>query len=800
MNAQHLISPASPGHSVRRRGILVAIVILAAVVRFLPDFRAEIIPVHDSLQYLSSLQIYYSGLTTHGEMPLWIPYGRYGNVAFLTTMYLTPFTYTAAAVGALFGVQDVLCLFKAVVFVEYVIFCLGTIGLGLLLFRRFQTLVFLAIGTVLSFTWIVSIDSAFHTYYLLPTILANLVLLFRTGRLRYLALAGLVAVCSSVGNIPYYPPLLALLLTIFCVLHLLWRDRPSPRWTMGWPDAAAFVLFGLGAAVYLSCFLLNFRHLACGSPDRTAAGTVPLDVFLTYAGVTKPVPLAWAFLSGSVTHGDTVFYIGLLPLVLFFVAIWAVPRRDALIFAAMAVFLVLFSFGGYTARMAYHFPGMAYYRHVGLIFGQARFFILMAAAYGFDAMMGRAGRLSSWLTVDAMRRWRRLLDDRRRLVLVAATLCMIVAEFVRASHDGASPWHFSLYPPTRPFSSYEMGWPMFRLVLYPIVLWLCWVFLNERSRNRGGILAIALLAGLALDLGSWTGCVIQNWPGEDPRITEKGRDVFRPHALEYRPTRVSPILLHERDPSLLLLGRHIRVVTTPYVHAYAVAGVDPCAPVYRTDFVEAGVGELLRQGGVLSDKVWCRRTLGCQFPKIRVVPDASFTHVTEGGQPMLLEKSIVSAVAATPKSEKGADPAALAPQSEKDVAPATSAPPNDEEGVVVTSFSWNGITIDVDAPKGERTWLYYADAYRAGWRAWRNGQSVPIVRANWGFKAIELEPGKNTVRMTYFDSLGSTAYVAQVGMSLIMAVWVCAVIAGSVLAPAPRGRRQPPLADKTATG
>ena len=62
---------------------------------------------------------------------------------------------------------------------------------------------------------------------------------------------------------------------------------------------------------------LHFQDLAGFSIGRDPdSHAVDLAVYLSYAGVTKPLPLAAAFLTGMHTHGDNTFYVGLVTIAL----------------------------------------------------------------------------------------------------------------------------------------------------------------------------------------------------------------------------------------------------------------------------------------------------------------------------------------------------------------------------------------------------------------------------------------------------------------------------------------------------
>jgi uncharacterized membrane protein YfhO len=81
--------------------------------------------------------------------------------------------------------------------------------------------------------------------------------------------------------------------------------------------------------------------------------------------------------------------------------------------------------------------------------------------------------------------------------------------------------------------------------------------------------------------------------------------------------------------------------------------------------------------------------------------------------------------------------------------------------------------LEAEAP--EPAVLVLSDTFDPRWRAWDNGQPVPIVRADHAFRAVFLAPGRHRVEFRYrqssvFVGLGITlATVAALGVAGLMA-------------------------------
>jgi uncharacterized membrane protein YfhO len=61
-----------------------------------------------------------------------------------------------------------------------------------------------------------------------------------------------------------------------------------------------------------------------------------------------------------------------------------------------------------------------------------------------------------------------------------------------------------------------------------------------------------------------------------------------------------------------------------------------------------------------------------------------------------------------------------------------------------------------------------SDTYYPGWQAYVDGKRVPILRANWMFRALELPAGAHTVEMRY-EPTGQTAGWVLAALSLLVA-------------------------------
>lgn len=73
--------------------------------------------------------------------------------------------------------------------------------------------------------------------------------------------------------------------------------------------------------------------------------------------------------------------------------------------------------------------------------------------------------------------------------------------------------------------------------------------------------------------------------------------------------------------------------------------------------------------------------------------------------------------------------------------------PEKEQSVRIDSYESN--TVELTVQSQERSLLFLSDSYFPGWKAYVNEKPTSIYRANYLFRAIVIEPGKQKVRFEY---------------------------------------------------
>jgi hypothetical protein len=100
------------------------------------------------------------------------------------------------------------------------------------------------------------------------------------------------------------------------------------------------------------------------------------------------------------------------------------------------------------------------------------------------------------------------------------------------------------------------------------------------------------------------------------------------------------------------------------------------------------------------------------------------------------------------------------------------------ESLDITAYGPNAIHLK--AKTSVEAYLVLSEVYYPGWRAYVDGRAEPILRANYAFRAVYLEPGYHEVRLV-FEPLSW-----KVGLGISVATWVGLIVWGLL---SWRGRR-----------
>lgn len=731
VRAIHRAHPSA--HNTKPSRVLTSYTVVLVLVCNVLLLASKVVPVHDLMYKYQVFHYFYCTFAHLRELAHWVPYGEYGIPAYYYQLiFLTPFSYLVGFLGAIFSVSNTLILFKASMILEELVFALGLSLLVTRLFSSFLPQLMIITGGILSTSWLIQPHINFNAHYALPLVINFLVLFCRTRQLKFLWVSGITEILSLIGNVVYFAPLHLLVAVLFVLPSIVRRPRLFTHLVR--PTAILGIL-----PIILILLLAMLVYFANGSLEGTvnlSSGRDPLtyratlDSFLQYGGVSVGTT-GFGMLTGSMPHWDNTYYIGLLPLVLFAWSILIIRNPYFLGLTAAALCLTWISIGGIFAALAYEIPGFSLYRHIGLVFGIVNLLVLVASGYGVQYMhryiCGRSSR-------------KPLRFDEWTALFVGAGVLMICDIFL-----SEQPNHFLVIIPTQTPWQCEV---LCRLGVYGVCGVAIWLLVRGTAlgMDRKHVLVGVLVAlSYIVDMGIFKADVIRTAPSTDFLYSPK---IFQSSQLPYIGQR-SMEASEGRAKEVFKLARSFpNVRNEHYTVLYPFAHMDPCRPETRVQMLCSGVFHMIRlRGGnpqmhpnqnfLPKHDLGFLKSLGCQAPKLRLfdhvqiaaddeAAKSMFRHLPDASQMLILSGYAGAAVATD--NVKPQDDTLLGK-------------------ITVRSFSPNKLCAEAVVRTASPVWLFYADAWHPDWNAAVNGQTVPVAKANIGFKAIPLKPGLNSIEI-----------------------------------------------------
>jgi hypothetical protein len=97
--------------------------------------------------------------------------------------------------------------------------------------------------------------------------------------------------------------------------------------------------------------------------------------------------------------------------------------------------------------------------------------------------------------------------------------------------------------------------------------------------------------------------------------------------------------------------------------------------------------------------------------------------------------------------------------------------PSRQADVQVVHYDANGLELEVNSPA--EGYLFLSDPFYPGWRAKVDGEPVPILRANYAFRAVPVPASVHQVTMTFRPSswsIGLAITALTIVILLVLAV------------------------------
>ena len=675
------------------------------------------LPFQDTLYIYETFAIAYNQLFQTGELAQWLPYSNYGIPTYLHDITnFPPFYIVTFALGAALKVRNIWALFDCAVAIDVAIFTFGTY----LLLRQFSSRTAAAVITAGALWTLVLEWNLYFTLRLvalMPLALFFLVRWARSGSLVTLSLSVVIAVISCLGVAQYFAPYYALFY-VCCTVALWIADRPLLRVSRSIPFIGIGIFAVVSAAAVTYLYMASIRGLHFLSYGRDpVTGKVDLDIFLNYGGL-QVFKVLEALVALPTESKTPLFYAGGVTLVLAFYALWRARSSEMWAFAALTAVFTLFCAGPYSpvARLAFYFPGMSYFRHVGVMYAVPKLLLGVVAAIGLDAALNQ-------------------LDKARDTVLRLSYVIGALAIAVAAAY----------YPLADFFERPIVGGAGLSsiLLLFAAVGGIALIGPIFRHANHATISVLLLLTTLV------QGAAYQHLFRDNLNSSwQPPSELTRVHAIKF---------VERRDDDEIRTTspyREIEQQGVVYAQLDTFLQIDECASTGHFEYDTLWVHRLLEKvfgGDTAYDDLQAQfsehhvkpavaHILGCGVSKIQWVPAAVGEDAANGKEPLI---GCVNQALCL-ESSTGAQKVLQWPRGEPPAAPSLSS-----QGINLDHFSLNDLVISLTVISSG--WLVYADSFFPGWHAEVDGQSVPIWRANFAFKAVELAPGHHVVRFYFSD-------------------------------------------------
>lgn len=655
----------------------------------------------DNASSFEGFHFFYNHFFFYKELPQWMPYYSFGIPAhYWQIAFLNPINYLAILLGSLFQATDILFVFKVCLLLEQQVFLLGLYLLARKLYVSRATVFLVCLGGIASLFSLNQLPYDFFFYYMFPWVVFCFMRFLETKRPEWFWMSGIMTLAWLMGNTPYF---LFIWIPVLLLIggHLVLQET---GWkflfclgTRSWGNVLCFALCVLMALV-LFFPLIKFAGFM-EFLTRGAGGHNSLYTFLTYINSDLFREYCRRFILGEYAAS----YTGLFLLILFFWGVFklqGVRYSRAFLWAAFALLWV--AFAGIGAALAFFFPGLAYYRHVGYVYGLLKVLVLICAGFGLDLF------------------WKEGLK-KKIIILIGGMVGLL---FLLDMAELSNPWLLKVLSEghwkdaLKAYMGFDSFFWRYGSLLVGLVALVAIRYFGpgqETSRNR--IVKVVLMAIICLDIFSFQYHIYRQaringapYPREFVEALGTARPLYR--------TVRTEVPQDDRGLKVMIaLSGGVK-----YATVHNVAQYSPCSSAERLDLQPFSISRLRTVAG---GRKHLPEIMGCSLPKLRLEKDPFFL-VEDDGQ-------IIGDI---PR------PVVISGR------------------VDVRNFNSHVLEAVVEAPS-DGAWLVYADTYHPGWHVTVDGVRQPLRKAYGAFKAVFVK-GAVHVKFYYQDAL--TGFLSHVIM------------------------------------
>jgi hypothetical protein len=763
---------------------------------------------HDGFQYFTLQYYFLNDAIQSAEIAQWIPFMNQGTVASLWRGIQSALLQNVLLEMPVLARQfNLLTIYHAGMFVDAMVLLTGT----WLLARRFfgpTTAVFISLSVVGGTVWIDQPYWNFKLVYAVPLLIELGHRFLETGRWRWAFLLANLLAMQMLGSLPYIIPVTSFAVAAYFLAYssthhrLVIAQLRSLRF--GWRAVVSMTAAILSLAMAYAYFTSGTGDLVNYNASRNADGTTTLPVFLTYGGSTDVAKWIDMVLNLS-PWMDLTLYSGILILPLTLVAVLVVDRHRVH-FLLVTLVLLLFTLGTpVSSALFYTWPGMKFFRHIGLVSPLVRVGLCFVAGVAFEAIVAGERRQPNCLRFASV-----LLS----VLLLAAGL---FAHWLSSDPAATRALVDALSNPgtDRPTHVRMPDVLAHRLSVSATAAWIAGGLLmlgaivrtKVSSRPRLEVAWIAtLLLLIFVDVYRFKFGYLS---ARTERMPSAVQSVTWPSALPYPVRRRSSLKDAAVDGSNPRLEATIGFSS---MFRYRLQGRASSGAQYWTNnaFVfadEAGstfqVDSWLKPFDELLRMYWempidntsgfppgidlralefplthpaASKVTGISENKIRFFSRAFSVDTADALPPLMMSPQYrgnrLFVLRQLDQPNQGQSALPWNPNDD------LTADDTQHVPYEVQRFSSNVLRLAVSNTAGA-TWISYADVWHPYWHATVNGRPAPIYRANMAYKAVPLEKGQNIVELRFGSSAIDT--LAKL-IALNSAVWLGLVVWMSGLA------------------
>lgn len=348
------------------------------------------IGLHDTkLHALNFIGFYRHFYATNGSIAQWLPYGGLGQPALSSQCFITPIEYVVAVAGMIFRINKPILLWDISSFMEMMVFISGLYLCSLRLCRS-NLIRLLAVFTGAStIVWQYQYDFCFLILAYIPLVIYSLLSYAETKSVVWIFCAWFFQIIGNIGAAAYLAPLSSALL--FLIILTMNAAKGLPNKPCRKDIIISILLCSFSAAligIYYISIMRSVEEITILVPGRdTVTNTVQIEAFLKYGGNIDDQDI-FGVLTGENLLRHSLPYISPVAVALFACSVFVFFRS---IFAKISIvfimFVLAFSRGGMISISLYNwFPGMNYFRHIGLIHGYVVPVVILVGAWWLDAI------------------------------------------------------------------------------------------------------------------------------------------------------------------------------------------------------------------------------------------------------------------------------------------------------------------------------------------------------------------------------------------------------------------------------